>query len=332
MLATTRLSLALCAALGVGVTAVLATYAGLGTIYTALNDLGWPGLVGICVLQLLSMALCAAAWKSVADEASFLFCLTARFIRAGVSNLAGVIPTVGEVAGARSLSLLGISAGVAAASTVVDAGIEALAQAIYTIIGLIPLVFLVRPDEMTRWFAAMAVATGPIFAAFVITRRRGALRLAERIIERIAGVLGFPATNFDLSRNVLDIYQRRRHVWLALLLHLAGWFMSAVQLWVAAWLLNRPLSPGDALALQSLAYAARGAFFFVPWGLGVQEGTFVLVGAVLGVDAASALAFSLILRARDILLGLPAILVWYGFEGRQRWLLIRVPTRKPYSE
>jgi len=329
MLATTRLSLALCAALGVGVIAVLAAYAGLGTVFRAFDDLGWTGLVGICMLQLGAMALCAAAWKSVADEASFLFCLTARFIRTGVSNLAGVIPTVGEVAGARTLSLLGIGAGVAAASTVVDAAIEALAQAIYTIIGLIPLVFLVRPDELTRWLMVIAVATGPIFAAFMVTRHPGALRLAERLIARIARVLGFPATNFDLSRNVLEIYRRRRHVWLALLLHLAGWFMSAVQLWVAAWLLKWPLSPGDALALQSLAYAARGAFFFVPVGLGVQEGTFVLVGAVLGVDAASALAFSLILRARDILLGLPAILVWYGFEGRQRWLLVRVPTRKP---
>jgi len=329
MLATTRLSLALCGALGVGITALLASYAGLGTIYAALDDVGWLGLVWICMLQLGSMALCAAAWKSVADNASFLSCLTARFIRDGVSNLAGIIPAVGEVAGARALSLLGASAGVAAASTVVDVAIESLAQAIYTIVGLIPLVFLVQPDEVTRWLAAIAVATAPIFAVFVITRRRGALRLVERIITRIAHVLGFPAPNLDLSRNVLDIYQRRRHVWLALLLHLAGWFMSAVQLWAAAQALDRPLSPGDALALQSLAYAARGAFFFVPWGLGVQEGTFVLVGAVLGVDPASALALSLILRARDILLGLPAIIVLYTAEGRRRWLLVRVPTRKP---
>lgn len=326
MLASTRLSLALFATLGIGVIAALAIYAGLGTVYRAFDDLGWPGLVGICILQVVSMALCAAAWKAVADDASFMFCLTARFIRAGVSNLAGVIPTIGEVAGARTLSLLGIGAGVAAASTVVDTAVEALAQAIYTIIGVVPLVFLLRPEEVTRWLAVIAVATGPIFAVFIITRRRGALRLAEQLIARIARVLGFPETNFDLSRNVLDIYRRRRHIVLALLLHLAGWFMSAVQLWVAARLLHRPLSPGDALALQSLAYAAKGAFFFVPWGLGVQEGTFVLVGAVLGVDAASALAFSLIFRARDILLGFPAILIWYGFEGRRRWLL--VPTRK----
>jgi putative membrane protein len=329
MLANRRLNLALCAAIGIGVAAVLATYAGLGTVYSALNDVGWLGLAWICMLQLSSMALCAAAWKSVADNTSFLSCLTARFIRDGVSNLAGIIPAVGEIAGARALSLLGATAGVAAASTVVDVAVESLAQAIYTIIGLIPLLFLVQPGELTRWLAVIAVATAPIFAVFVVTRRRGALRLAERIIIRISHALGFPAaTDLDLSRNVLDIYQRRRHVWFALLLHLAGWFVSAVQLWAAAQAMDRPLSPGEALALQSLVYAARGAFFFVPWGLGVQEGTFVLVGAVLGVDAASALALSLILRARDIVLGLPAIIALYTAEGRRRWLLVRVPTRK----
>ena len=330
MLATTRLSLALCGALGVGVTAAHAAYAGVGAVYGALDDVGWLGLAWVCMLQLGAMALCAAAWKAVADDISFLSCLTARFIRDGVSNLAGIIPAVGEVAGARALSLLGASAGVAAASTVVDVAIESLAQAIYTIIGLIPLVFLVQPDQVTRWLVAIPVAIAPIFAGFVITRHRGALRLAERIIVRIARALGFSAAGegLDLSRNVLDIYQRQPHVWRALLLHLGGWFMSAVQLWAAAQALDRPLSVGEALALQSIAYAARGAFFFVPGGFGVQEGTFVLVGGLLGVDPAIALALSLVLRARDILLGLPAMMVWYTAEGRQRWLAIRVPTRK----
>lgn len=330
MLATTRLSLALCGVLGVGVTAALAAYAGVGAVYGALDDVGWLGLAWVCMLQLGSMAFCAAAWRSVADNTSFMSCLTARFIRDGVSNLAGIIPAVGEVAGARALSLLGATAGIAAASTVVDVALESLSQAIYTMVGLIPLVLLVQPDQATRWLLAIAVAITPIFATFVVTRRRGALQAAERIIVRVARLFGFASAgeSLDLTRNVLDIYQRHRHVWLALLLHLAGWFMSAVQLWAAAQALDRPLSVGEALALQSIAYAARGAFFFVPGGFGVQEGTFVLVGAVLGVDPAIALALSLVLRARDILLGLPALMVWYGAEGRQRWLAVRVPTRK----
>jgi putative membrane protein len=329
MLATTRLSLALCGVLGVGVTAALAAYAGIGAVYGALDDVGWLGLAWVCMLQLGSMAFCAAAWRSVAENTSFMSCLTARFIRDGVSNLAGIIPAIGEVAGARALSLMGATAGIAAASTVVDVALESLAQAIYTMVGLIPLVLLVQPDQATRWLLAIAVAIAPIFAGFVITRRRGALLAAERIIVRIARMLGFASVGegLDLTRNVLDIYQRHRHVWLALTLHLCGWFMSAVQLWAAAQALDRPLSVGEALALQSIAYAARGAFFFVPGGFGVQEGTFVLVGAVLGVDPAMALALSLVLRARDILLGLPALMVWYGAEGRQRWLAVRVPTR-----
>jgi len=330
MLTTTRLSLLLCGVLGVGITAALAVYAGLGAVYGALDDVGWLGIAWVCMLQLGSMAFCAAAWRAVADNMSFLACLTARFIRDGVSNLAGIIPAVGEVAGARALSLLGATAGIAAASTVVDVALESLSQAIYTLVGLIPLVLLVQPGEATRWLVAIAVAIVPIFAAFVVTRRRGALQAAERIIVRVARMLGFAGAgeSLDLTRNVLDIYQKHRHVWLALMLHLAGWFMSAVQLWAAAQALDRPLSVGEALALQSIAYAARGAFFFVPGGFGVQEGTFVLVGHVLGVDPAMALALSLILRARDILLGLPALMVWYTAEGRQRWLAVRVSTRK----
>jgi len=328
MLATTRLALG--GVLGIAVIAVLAAHAGLATVYGALHHVGWVGLAWVCMLQLGAMALCAAAWKSLAGDIGFLACLMARFIRNGVSNLAGIIPVIGEVAGARALSLLGATAGVAAASTVVDAALEALSQALYTMIGVIPLVLVVHADELARWLGVIVVASAPIFAVFLVVRRRGALMAAERVIARIARMLGFAdaAANLDLRRNVLDIFQRRRRLWLAFLLHLIGWFMGALQLWAAAQALDRPLSPGEALALQSMAYAARGAFFFVPAGFGVQEGTYVLVGVVLGVDAASALALSLILRGRDILLGLPAIMLWYTAEGRRQWQLVRVPTRK----
>jgi putative membrane protein len=330
MIANARLNFVLSGTVGVGVIAALAIHAGLAPIYRALDDVGWLGLAWVCMLQLGSMAFCAAAWKSLAQDTGFLTCLTARFIRNGVSNLAGIVPVLGEVAGARTLSLLGVPIAIAAASTVVDMALESLSQAIYTLIGLIPLVLVVHPDQLTRWLGAIVVAMAPIFAVVFITRRRGALRMAERIIVRTARMFGFFAegATLDLDRNVLDIYRRHRHVWLALLLHLAGWFMSAVQLWAAAQALARPLSPGEALALQSLAFAARGAFFFVPGGFGVQEGTFVLVGVVLGVDPASALALSLILRARDILLGLPAIVLWYTAEGRRRWQSVRVATSR----
>ena len=68
MLATTRLSLLLCGVLGVGTTAALAVYAGIGAVYGALDDVGWLGIAWVCMLQLGAMAFCAAAWRSVADN------------------------------------------------------------------------------------------------------------------------------------------------------------------------------------------------------------------------------------------------------------------------
>jgi putative membrane protein len=331
MLAKSRLGLALISAFGVGIAALLATYAGLGAISDSLQDVGWLGLAWVCMLQLASLALCAAAWKLVADGASFLSCLTARWIRDSVSNLAGIIPAAGEVAGARALSVLGASAEASAASTVVDVALESLSQVIYTIFGLVPLLLLVERDEVTRWVSVIAVSMAPILAAFILTRRRGALEAAERIVNRIGCALGLvdAGTGLNLAHNVADLYQRRRYILLAMLLHVAAWLMGAVQVWAAAQAIDRPLSPGEALALESLVYAARGAFFFVPWAAGIQEGAFVLVGAVLGIDAASAIALSLVLRARDILIGVPAILVWYSVEGRQRWLKrVRVLPRR----
>ena len=50
---------------------------------------------------------------------------------------------------------------------------------------------------------------------------------------------------------------------------------------------------------------------------GVQEGGFLLVGAVLHLSPAMAIAMSLVLRGRDVVLGAPAILLWYGAEARR---------------
>src|SRR5262245_43650612 len=103
MLARTRPWLATLLAFGVAGAALLSIHAGLGSIYGALDDVGWLGIAWVCMLQLGSLMLCAAAWKLVADDTTFLSCLTARCIRDGVSNVAGIIPVAGEIASARAL-------------------------------------------------------------------------------------------------------------------------------------------------------------------------------------------------------------------------------------
>ena len=73
----------------------------------------------------------------------------------------------------------------------------------------------------------------------------------------------------------------------------------------------------EALVLESLTQAIKSAAFLVPGALGIQEGGFVLVGALFGLSPEMALAVSLVKRVRDLAMGVPALLVWQLVEGRR---------------
>ncbi len=71
--------------------------------------------------------------------------------------------------------------------------------------------------------------------------------------------------------------------------------------------------------LNSLAVALRSAAFVVPGGLGVQEGGYVAVGALLGLPPDVMLAVSLATRLGELIEGLPGLLAWQYIEGGAYW-------------
>lgn len=91
----------------------------------------------------------------------------------------------------------------------------------------------------------------------------------------------------------------------------------ALEAWIGLRLMGHPLTVPAALILESLVSAARGVIFFVPLNAGVQEGAYVLIGSLLGLPAGLALALSLLKRARDLIKGVPALLVWQFIEGKE---------------
>ena len=72
------------------------------------------------------------------------------------------------------------------------------------------------------------------------------------------------------------------------------------------------------VAIESLLFAIRNAAFMVPSGLGVQEGAYALLGPLFGLPPEAALALSLLKRARDVAVGVPALISWQIVEGRRR--------------
>jgi hypothetical protein len=90
---------------------------------------------------------------------------------------------------------------------------------------------------------------------------------------------------------------------------------STVEAWLALRLIGSPLGFGPVLVIESLLYAVRSVAFAVPNAVGVQEGAYVLLGAGFGLTPETALALSLLKRARDLAIGLPVLGAWQLVEG-----------------
>jgi hypothetical protein len=144
------------------------------------------------------------------------------------------------------------------------------------------------------------------------------LGAGQKLGEKVGRLFGArPGAGFDLAKAVEAIYRKPLRIGAALVLHTVAWTTGAVQIWLIGRAVGAPISLWDGLALHGLVCAARSAAFLVPWAAGVQEGGFLLVGAVLHLSPAAAIAMSLVLRGRDVVLGAPAILLWYGAEARR---------------
>ena len=96
-----------------------------------------------------------------------------------------------------------------------------------------------------------------------------------------------------MGRSVPTVWRRRgvvlRYVFFWQSLQNIG---TALEIWIALYFLHAPISLARAVVFESLIQAVSSAAFFVPAGLGVQEGGFVLLGGALGLDPATSLALA----------------------------------------
>ena len=97
--------------------------------------------------------------------------------------------------------------------------------------------------------------------------------------------------------------------------HLAGWFVGAIEVWVVLNFMGYPIDFGDAVIIESLMHAVRGAAFAVPGALGAQEGGLIVLCAIFGVPPEAALALSLVKRIPDLVIGVPGLVAWQAMEG-----------------
>jgi putative membrane protein len=308
------------AIVGILVGTLLVGYFGFAAVGRALLAVGSVGFLAIVAYHLAGVALLGFCWYLLAPGAAPLRAFVwGRLLRDAGSEVLPVSQLGGYVVGARAASLLGLAGTVAAATTIVDVTLEVIGQLGYAAIGLVVLARLRPGDPLIAWIGAGIASGLVVILAFILVQRRG-VATVERVVLRLAK----RRIDAALQDALHAIYRRPALLCLAAILHLAYWIASSVEAWIALRLMGADPGFATVLALESLLSAIRSVAFAVPNAVGVQEGAYLLLGGGFGLPPEIALALSLLKRARDLTIGVPALLAWQLVESRR---LLRARTR-----
>jgi putative membrane protein len=288
-------------------------------IMATLAHAGW-GLLLVAMFHLLPLLLDAMAICVLFEQASgrspYWDSLLARWVGESANSLMPAGQIGGPVLMARHLAQRGMRMQEAAAAITVSTTLQTFAQIVFALIGVVVL------GAQTGHFSSVALRTSALIASaflavqvggFYLIQRRGLFGKLTRAVRRFTGNRNWSqwvaqAQAIDIA--VEGIYRRNSAVTASFLLSLIGWIVGTGEVYLIASFLGAPVSWRDALLLESLGQAIRGAAFAIPGALGVQEGGYLLLAPLAGLSPDTGLALSLAKRARELLLGLPGLLYW----------------------
>jgi putative membrane protein len=322
-------ALIVAASAGLLLAVAIIAYEGFGAVSAAFAAVGL-GLVVVVVLRALQLAGAGVGWWIVFPPGATVspyLCIWVRFIREAINSLLPVAQVGGEIAGARLMTFSGTAGALAGATVLADMLLQVLGLFLFVIVGVAVLAVQGADDALLRSLMAGIAFMGAALAGFFAAQRFGGIKLIDRALMALAEKLGWSslANLASLHDNLMRIYADGPRFTAALTVHLAVWFVGALEVVVALYLMGYPVSYGEALVIESLGQAARAGAFLVPGALGVQEAGFVAVCALYGIPAADALALSLVKRVPEIVLGLPFLFAWHAHEAKT--LIGRGPAR-----
>jgi len=309
--------------LGLALVVYLIVASGASEVASAMLVIGW-WLLPITAYHVIPMFFSALSWRELLPVASRpdLFSIAwIRWIRESINSLLPVASIGGDIASARLAHLRGVPGAQATASMVVDTTVGVVTQLIFVLAGVALLAL--RPTE----HAVLSILSGVLVgvsalvvavAAFVLLQHKNMFARFAKLSRKLVPATWFSHLAGSASATddaVVLAYRSGSALWRANLLRLVGWAAGAGEIWLVMQCLSQPFSVTDAFILESLSSGVRAAAFMVPAALGVQEGSFVLFGALFGLSADIGLAISLSKRVRELALGLPGLLFWYWVEG-----------------
>lgn len=306
---------------GVTLLCVLIGLSGAEGVAEAVASAGW-GAALVVAIRAVAIAVDGVAWWLLfppRERLALRLCLLLRWLREALNQLLPVAQVGGDFIGARLATFWRFEGALAGASVIGDIATQAGTQFVFAVLGLAMLVWLNGDSDLARYVGfGLLVAAFGLGGFFLVQRRHGA-RLLTRLLRHVAGGREWAgvAAIERLFQRLGDIYAHPRGVALSALTHMGVWIFGSLEVWVALKFMGHPVSFAEAIVIESLGQAVRGAAFAIPGGLGIQEGGYVALCALFGIPPGPALALSLVKRLADLSLGLPGLLAWQVIEGRR---------------
>jgi len=122
----------------------------------------------------------------------------------------------------------------------------------------------------------------------------------------------------DIDARLLEFYTRNHGRFLAsTALALLNWLLGVVEVAVVMRLFGYPISFQDAWIIEAMVQLIRAATFFIPAGLGAQEGSFLLFSGALTGNPALGIALVVVRRSRELLWILLGLIIFWGYQRRR---------------
>jgi putative membrane protein len=296
--------------------AVLASQ-GLPAVMATLALAGW-GLLLVALFHLVPLVIDAVAIRVLFGEGAAQGSLKDAMLARWAGESANSLMPAGQIGGpvlmARHLGQRGMALPDAVAAITVSTTLQTFAQIAFALLGVALVGAHASHISQNALRASSLIASGLLalqVAGFYWIQRRGFFSKLMRAVNRFAGKRDWSQWMSQagaIDQAVQLTYGRAGPVAASFLWSSVGWLVGTGEVFLILQLIHHPVGWIDALLLESLGQAIRGAAFAVPGALGVQEGGYLLLAPLVGLPPDAALALSLAKRARELLLGLPGLL------------------------
>ncbi len=308
-------------ALGLAIALVVVAWLGAGTVVETVRRAGW-GVLILAPIYLAPLLLASLSWRRLLPRErrpGVARSILLTWVGLAVNWLLPVGQVGGEVVKARWATRLGTPGPDAAASVVADKTLQVATQIIFAIVGV---ALFAWASTDTGVLVGALVGTGAFtlgVVGFVVIQRRGMFRTTAKLAKRPLEKLGVAGLHEDAARvddALRAVYADRASLARAAILRMAFRLTLVIETAVALELLGHPVGLAKIIAFEALGQTVRAGAFLIPGGVGVQEGAFVALAVGLGIPAPVGLAVSLCKRARELLVGVPGLIVWQTHVGR----------------